>query len=221
MSTWRKWLIAVAIIILGTVILELTVFNRPYYSHFWQGTESAGFETVDMDYKDGVYTPMTEKEKGSAVSPAFVFNGLDRKVNSVYIEPPDNLKKLKPKLTKMTFSVGFADQNESNTTTSKFDLVPGFNRTFYQEINPYGNVSSLKIIPDGDFAISSVAVNKVIPMQFDFIRVLLICLIALGIYFLAVTEIKKTSFDPSKRLQNYFFIFSRRDSVSGNFADTV
>jgi len=201
MNPKKKHSIAVLIIIMAAVLLELTLFNRPFYSHFWQGAESTQFEAVDMDYKDGVYTPMTEKEKGSAVSPAFVFNDLNRLVNSVYIEPPADWAKLQ----KMTFSVQFADQNTSSTKTSGFSVMRGFWQSDYQEINPYGIVTSLKIIPSGSFRIASVAVNRVIPIDFNISRVLLVSILAILIYFLAVTDIRKRIFDPSNRWQTGIF----------------
>ena len=192
----RRFFLRSIVIMAIAVILELTLANRAYYAHFWQGEESADFETVNMSYADGNYTP----DPNSNGRPEFIFKNLNRRVNSIYIKPSENWG-----WDQMEFAVGYADQNRSWTHVAGIFVVRGFTRTNYQEINPYGDVGTLKIMPVHHFMISEVVVNKIIPFEFNVVRVLLVWLIVGGIYFLAKTDIRKTVFDPTSVYQKIIF----------------
>jgi hypothetical protein len=176
----KKRLIAAIIIVITAVILELTLFNRPHYTFLFQGEENSAFEVVTAE--DG--------------NPGFRFESLNRRVNSVYVEPATDAP------DRALFYVIYSDEGSSRAATSSFTVVKGLEYTYYQEINPYGDVDHLTIVSqDGQYAAGNVAVNKTIPLWFCFERFLLVSLVMLGLYFLVVCDIHKTVFDPKSKWQ--------------------
>ena len=206
----KKRIITVLIIIIVVAVLELTLFNRAHYSHLWQGEKSTDFETISMTYENGVYRrkPFSESPEPAA----FVFENLDRRVNSVYIELVDTKPDPNKAVQAMNFSVVYGDDDNSRKETPRFGVIAGLEFTHYQEINPYGNTDYIRIVPHNhNFEVKSVAVNVTIPLVFVWGRFLLVALVAVGVYLLLVCDIRKIVFDSEnlyQRISLLLVIFS-------------
>ena len=188
--TCKSKLKSTLIIIAIALLLEITLFNRAHYGRFWQDAESTNFETVAMTYTDGVY----RRDHESHEEPAFIFRDLNRRVNSVYVEAVE--------VERNNFHVEYHDRNSTRDRTYHFEVFENLEFTHYQEINPYGEVTSLKIVPHGHhFAVRTVAVNKTIPFQFVFWRFLIVASLSVGAYFLIITDIRKLLFNPKSKRQ--------------------
>ncbi|MCL2002762.1 MAG: hypothetical protein FWG72_02015 [Oscillospiraceae bacterium] len=188
-------------LILAVILLELTLWNRPYYAHFFQGAEASAFETQFITDLGGVYIADDEMsgdavESGLPITPAFVFRGLDRRVGSVYIRPYTERE-----LGQMQFAILYGDEDGSQKQTA-MTVIPGVEGSYHQEINPYGKVSYLMVALIGEnCAVREVSVNRPIPFRFNLLRVLLFSALALGAFFFVKSDVTKTVFDPKSRKQ--------------------
>ncbi|MCL2164771.1 MAG: hypothetical protein FWH55_10380 [Oscillospiraceae bacterium] len=202
----RRSIIIIFIIVISA-ILEVTLFNLPYYYHFWQGEESSDYEVVSMELRPTGYYALPEENRADEdmPGPAFVFNDLNRRVNSIYIEPADDAP------DRVIFDVSFGDEElirKEGGWGATYEIVKGIDRTYYHVINPFGNVSYMKIMPRGsDFAVKSVAVNKVIPISFSLIRFIGVALLATGVFLLVVSDIRKVVFDANCKRQRRILVF--------------
>ncbi|MCL2037339.1 MAG: hypothetical protein FWG83_08165 [Oscillospiraceae bacterium] len=201
----RKRIIIILIIIAVSALLELTLFNRAHYSHLWQGEKSTDFETVSMYYENGIYRRLPASEYPETA--VFVFENLDRRVNSVYIEVVDTDPNPDVSIQSIPFSVIYGDEENSRKETQRFDVLVSPEFTRYQEINPYGNVDYIRIVPHNhDFAVKTVAVNVTIPFVFVWARFLIVAILAIGVYLLISCDVSKIVFNPESLYQQIAFL---------------
>jgi hypothetical protein len=204
---------------LAAFALEAAFFNFQPYLKFFAGPE---IETTDVspEHPNILKTTgnvsaeiLTETdEKTNLTNAGLRFKDLNMKVTSIFVQVEFNNAEVVEMIVQWTDGLS----NANSFTKKLYKYIP---RENYAPLQPYGNVSELKIMfsgtknVEGTIDISSIALNKRIPFYFSGLRLLVVSflLFALICFFKkeprarAAYYLFEYKFNPASRQQNIIY----------------
>ncbi|GBU21982.1 hypothetical protein R80B4_01884 [Fibrobacteres bacterium R8-0-B4] len=141
-----------------------------------------------------------------------VFKKLDRRVTSVFVNPVfDNTEWINA-----IVKIKTKDWGESKIAVKT--LVKGLPHTNYIQIQPFGEITELKVMLSGakSSGASQIALNRQIPLYFSGLRLIAVTLLFFALILFAYRPLRAKisyllfdyKFDPSNRTQNVVFILA-------------
>jgi len=165
------------IIIMVCLLCEVFVFNaRHFITHWGDGhidMHSAKYQLINIarDEQTGLFVPSGRAQ--------IVFPNINKRIVTVYIDTvfDENVKM-------QSFQINYGSEEQSNRTTTAFNVIKGVEESKYVTLQTSGNVSHISLIYgtlNPTTSIRGVTLNKPVPFKIFWPRVLLFFTIALCI----------------------------------------
>jgi hypothetical protein len=218
----RAFIQAFCVAAIFAFALEATVFNFQYYLKYSAGGE---FETIEISAQDTTVMLTTDttvaakvqyegKDSTERVANGVKFENVNRRVNSIYVEP--NFGNQEHLL--MFFLV--TDQEGTRSFTKTF--LKGFGRDYYIPIQFCGDVTEITAAVFGENRLggaSKIVINKPIPLYFSGLRLFAAACAFFAVIMLARKKLRakvsyflfEYKFDPADKKQNLGYLCLKYD----------